>query len=306
MNKPLVTVFCSAYNHEKFVRQMVASIVHQTYGYDNIELIIIDDCSTDSTGIILKKIQKEFNFTFIQNTQNLGVVKNLNRIIKMAHGKYLAGIASDDYWSVTKIEKQVKLLENINQSFAVCHTNANIINENGKFLYIHNRGKNFNGKIMPKILIENGIVAPSVMFRKDVFRSIGFFDENIEFEDRDMWIRIANKYKFAFINEPLIFRRKHSNNLSRNKVVFYKVSMALFEKHKKYNYKYNYVKEYHYALFSAMSNYSTTKAIYHMIKSGKLLFTKHNTFANLIKCILPKKILKSSFISKIKNVLKKW
>ena len=74
-NKPLVSVIVPAYNHELYITQTIESIVNQSYGYENIELIVIDDCSKDNTGIILKEMQKKYLFTLIHNEENIGVVK---------------------------------------------------------------------------------------------------------------------------------------------------------------------------------------------------------------------------------------
>ena len=95
-NSPLVSIIACCYNHEKYVEETLGSIKSQTHG--NIELIIIDDFSTDQS---VKKIsnwieKNKYSCTFIKNTENLGVVKTLNKALKKCNGKYFSIIACDD------------------------------------------------------------------------------------------------------------------------------------------------------------------------------------------------------------------
>lgn len=303
--KPLVTVCCPAYNHEKYIEQTVKSVVNQTYGFENIELIIIDDYSTDNTGRILEKLSRINNFKFIQNKNNKGVVTNLNKMYKLASGKYIAGIGSDDYWDNTKIEKQVAFMESLDSEYMVCHTDAWIIDRFGKKLFIHNSGKDYVGNIMPQILISNGIVAPSVMYRREIFEIVGYHDTTFKFEDRDMWIRIALKFKYANINEPLVYRRYHINNMCRDMNYVYETYSKIFKKHQILFKKYGLIEEYHYTQFYNMSASSITKSLFHLSKSSLLIFRIRTLYA-FSKLFFPNQFVKSKFGLYIKGILKKW
>jgi glycosyltransferase involved in cell wall biosynthesis len=305
--KPLVTVIISAYNHEMFVEQTILSVVNQTYGSENIELIVIDDFSTDGTGTILDELSKKHNFKFIQNEKNKGISKNLNTLIRLANGKYIACCASDDYWGLTKIDEQVSLMETLTDEYAVCHTDAFIVDKNDKILYSHTSGIEYNEVILPKILINNGIVAPSAMYRKEVFSVVGHFDETLPFEDREMWIRISINYKFAHITKKLVYRRQHETNLSRNpnKDLWYFTFSSIFLKYKMYYEKYGLVKDYHYLVFVHLSASDFNKSMNHLLKSGTSIFKK-NTFYAIFKLFTPKYILNLGLEDRLKKYFNKW
>jgi alpha-1,3-rhamnosyltransferase len=303
--KPLVTVIVPSYNHEDFIEQTIESIVNQTYGFINVELIVIDDCSKDNTAKILQKLRKKYEFSFFENEVNLGVVKNLNSLLRIAKGKYIATCASDDYWSVDKLEEQVKVMESLSDEFAVCHTDAFIIDKNNKFLFFHDRGNAFQGTIMPKILIQNAIVAPSTLIRRKVFSDVGDFDEDISFEDREMWIRIALKYKFVHIDKPLVYRRQHLNNLSRDMSQWYQSYNAIFEKYYKYYKYYNLIKEYHHIMFTHLSGSNFQLSFTHMLKSKDFFFRKSSIRA-IFKIFIPSQLFKSNIGLKFKSYIKSW
>ena len=127
MEKPLVSILMPAYNHAKYIRYAIDSAVNQTY--ENIEIIVSDNGSNDGTAEIIKsysdsRIRKHF---FLTNT---GPANNGNYCYNMAKGKYLAYLFTDDFWDLTKIEKQVAVLEN-NKDLGACFTHASLINSEG-------------------------------------------------------------------------------------------------------------------------------------------------------------------------------
>jgi len=306
-SKPLVTVTISAYNHERFVEKTILSIVNQTYGFENIELLVIDDCSQDNTGKILYDLSQKYSFTFIQNAVNRGAVPNKNTLLQMAKGKYVSGCGSDDYWHPEKIEKQVALMETLSDDYAICHTKAYIIDPDENFLFYQDRGIEFQETIMPKILIDNGIVAPSALFRRKIYDEIGLHDPNLVFEDRDMWIRIGLNYKVKYIDEPLVYRRHHPNNLSRNMKSNYEVYTGIFQKYRSYFEQYNLVDKYHYILFTHMSGSSVKLSFKHLMKirNIKIIF-QMATLRAFFKYLIPKSLLFSNFGLKIKRKIKSW
>jgi alpha-1,3-rhamnosyltransferase len=307
MNKPLVSVIISSYNHQDYIEKTISSIVNQSYGFENIQLIVIDDCSTDNTAEKLKNLASINNFEFTINSKNKGICFNFNTLISKSIGKYVAICSSDDFWELNKIEKQVKLLESLNEEYAICHTDAIIIDENENQLFVHNQGKYYTENVMPIVLMSTGIIAPSVIIRKKVFNLIGEFDINMPFEDRDLWIRLGIHYKFAYIPESLVYRRVHKTNLGKNpnKMPGYKTYTMLFEKHYEYYKKYKLTEEFNFFLFNHMSTFSFKLSVKHMLKSGKALL-KIRTFYALIKLFTPKFIFDKGLENKIKLIFNKW
>ena len=117
-NMPLVSIIVPSYNHARYVTQCIDSIMQQTY--KNFELIVIDDGSKDNSKEVLTTLQAKYKFTLVFQ-DNHGVAYTLNRGIKeFAKGKYLTFCASDDYWTLDKLQKQVQFMEN-NQFYPMCY-----------------------------------------------------------------------------------------------------------------------------------------------------------------------------------------
>lgn len=215
MSFPLVTLRISAYNHEKYIKQAVLSLINQTY--KNTEIIVIDDGSQDKTPEILQLLADEYKFTFIQQ-ENKGLIKTLNRIIGMANGKYIAGCASDDFMPLDKIEKQVNFLES-NDTFAVCGGNSVNVDNNGK-PFIVNMPEDKTYRVIEfkdVFLHDKSIPAGTAMIRKSVIDEVGGYSTEFPIEDQYLWLKITSKgYKIARLNTVLQYYRQHDNNISNN------------------------------------------------------------------------------------------
>ena len=256
MNKPLVTIITPCYNHEKYLEDYFQSILNQTY--DNIEIILIDDASKDNSKDIIKRYKSELKkrfvkFSFVDRKKNVGLVKNCNLGLELSKGKYIMMFASDDIMFPKKVEKNVEFLENneygmvysdgykVQENFSYCDRN----DFDNKLLdsLVKNKNKH-SGFIANKLLEKNFIPAPTVMLKRNVFDKIGKYDESLSFEDYEMWLRVAEKYKIGFINEPLVFYRRSDYSLtgSLNKLQKYKNLKSMektINKHfnsEKYNY----------------------------------------------------------------------
>lgn len=226
MDKPLVSIITPCYNHEKYLDDYFKSILNQTY--DNIELIIIDDASKDGSQKVIRSYENELknrfvNFKFIDHKKNIGLVKNCNLGLELSKGKYIAIFASDDIMLKNRIEINVKFLEDndykmaysdgykVKENFSYCDIN----NFDNKFLDFLVKEKNqYSGFIANKLLENNFIPAPTVMLKREVFDKVGAYDERLSFEDYEMWLRIAEKYKIGFIDRSLVFYRQSDYSLS--------------------------------------------------------------------------------------------
>jgi glycosyltransferase involved in cell wall biosynthesis len=227
---PLVSIVAINYNNSKYLLETLNSIDQQTY--KNIELIIVDDCSTDDS---IKKIEHwllSFNkpFQFIKHTENLGICKTINDGYKIAKGKYISSIATDDIMLPQKTEIQVQLLENTDDRVGMIFSDAYLIDENsnpleGKFIekYKSNLFHINSRNVYEDLLKGNFIPAMSIMIKKKVLLEVGYFDENLNYEDYDMWLRIAEKYKIHFSEYISVKYRIHKSSftqvLSRDKWV---------------------------------------------------------------------------------------
>jgi len=234
MEKPLVSVIVPAYNHERFICECINSIRNQTY--KKIQLVVIDDASTDSTAYLIKELANKFNFQFHINDKNQGHVKVINYALKtLVKGKYLCILASDDYFPLDKLEQQVEIMEN-DQNIAVCSGNAVCIDENSrpilpvsKSLFFDERQISFE-----ELLMGNTIPALTCMIRKDIYDKIGYYNEEIITEDWYCWLRILNEGgKIFHFNKIWGYYRVLQTSLSkRNDERLYQAQLKVIEEYK--------------------------------------------------------------------------
>ena len=209
---PLVTIIVPCYNHENYIVECIESLVHQTY--PNIELIVLDDGSSDNSAMILKELSQKYNFYF-DDQQNIGLSRTLNKAISLSSGDYISVCASDDKYALDKTAKQVTYLQK-NPKFASCFTNKIIFDDKGNER-IEDSGKRKSGWIFKELLMDTfSIPAPSHMIRREVFNTIGLYDESLKVEDWDMWLRMSKKYQLGFLDQPLIYYRVHDTNTHGN------------------------------------------------------------------------------------------
>jgi glycosyltransferase involved in cell wall biosynthesis len=209
---PLVSVVVPCYNHEKYVEECILSIVNQTY--KNIELIVIDDGSKDNSVEIIKKLSDKFGFYF-EAQKNMGLTATLNKSIPITKGKYICFLASDDYWPLDKIEKQIQVMER-NSNVAVAYGIQQDVSINGQLGRI-TKANYKSGNIFKELLTwEFAIPALTAMIRKEVFEDVGSYDEALPIEDFYMWLKIADKYRFEFIDSILGYYRIVPGSLSKN------------------------------------------------------------------------------------------
>ncbi len=223
--KNLVTVGVALYNHENYIVQCLESIVKQTYS--NVELIVIDDGSPDSSYEVAKNYleSQEYNSNFIIHTRaNKGMCNTLNEIAKLSSGEYISFIGSDDYWSLNKIEEQVHFLKN-NPNYALVHSNSIKVDENDNQIgTLDMSGKKNSGDLFESIVHgKGGINTPSHLYRTFVYDTIGYYDPILKFEDTDFWLRLTRNFQVGYINKNHSYYRWHGENLSdsKNKLKFY-------------------------------------------------------------------------------------
>jgi len=214
--KPLVSVTVSAYNHEKWVTKAIESIVNQTYGFENIQLIVMDDFSSDNTGQILKELSDRYGFCFEQNVENKGIAQNKNKLIGLCKGKYICGCASDDYWELNRLEKQVQFLET-NSQYGMEYSLVKWVDEQNNILPTKRTKRLASGNIFINLLYGNFIPAGAVLIRREVYDKVGLYDETLIVEDHYMWLKIAYKYQIGFLDVYVAYYRKHPYNMDSKK-----------------------------------------------------------------------------------------
>lgn len=129
LNNPLVTIICTCYNHEKYVADALNSVTGQSY--QNIQLIITDDCSTDNSGATINNWLKTHpNILFLQNKKNIGNTKTFNNAYKHAKGEYIVDLAADDILLEYCIDKQIETFQKTPyKNLGIVYANINLVDE---------------------------------------------------------------------------------------------------------------------------------------------------------------------------------
>jgi glycosyltransferase involved in cell wall biosynthesis len=226
-NEPLVTISTPCYNHEKYLPDYFDSIITQTY--ENIELIIIDDASQDNSQKVIEKylpkLKKRFTrVRYIPRNKNVGLVRNCNEGLDLAQGKYIIGFASDDIMLPTRVEENVKFLEE-HKDYDMVYSDGYRFNVDidiktinfNNLVCFSDRQKLDSDNIMNQLLIGCFIDAPTACIRKNCFNIVGRYDENYYFEDYDMFLKIAEQCKIGYLNKKLVLYRIHSKSMSHDK-----------------------------------------------------------------------------------------
>jgi len=209
-SKAQVSVIIPTYNRGWILREAVDSVLAQDF--DDFELIVVDDGSTDNTRQILEDYGNEL-IIIAQN--NRGASAARNRGIAEAGASLIAFLDSDDLWQPHKLSRQVEFF-NANPEALICQTEEIWI-RNGVRVNPKKRHHKFSGMIFEPSLALCLVSPSAVMIRKKLFDTVGLFDESLlACEDYDLWLRISCRYPVHLIEDPLIIKRGgHQDQLSK-------------------------------------------------------------------------------------------
>lgn len=198
MNQKLVSVLIPTYNVEKFIDQAIYSIINQTY--KNLEIIIVDDSSKDSTYQKLEKLQKkDKRIRLFKNGKNLKICKTLNRAFNYSRGQYIVRMDGDDICELDRIEKQVKYLEE-NKEIHLVGMSVKGIDEENREISKNKYCKNFN--ILKQMLKYGTPVLHIWAARREVYESLQGYREIPYVEDYDFLLRmLTSGYKFTNLED---------------------------------------------------------------------------------------------------------
>jgi glycosyltransferase involved in cell wall biosynthesis len=207
---PKVSVVITVYNSMPYLPETVESVLRQTF--DDFEVLIIDDGSTDQTLEWVSQLNHPNVNVITQENQGVSVARNTG--IHNSKGTYVAFLDGDDLWEPTKLEKQVILLDQ-NPDIGLVHTWLAPINEQGQPTGRVMTCK-ADGNVWERMIESNMVACSAAVVRRSCFEAVGVFDADLRFaEDWDMWIRVADRYSFAVVKEPLVQYRLHANSKSK-------------------------------------------------------------------------------------------
>lgn len=211
---PFVSVIMPVYNTSyEYLKIAIQSILHQTY--QNLELIIVDDCSQTDIFNYVSTNFKDDRIHFIRNNKHIGLGASHARNIGLAHahGKYIAVLDSDDYAYPDRLEKQVDYLEK-HEDIGILGTKYNQMPDN----YIYDKTGSDSYLKAFCLLINPPFGHSTVMMRKSLLDKTGIrYEPNVICDDFRLWLDLIDKTHFSNLNEVLVDYRRHIDNISHEK-----------------------------------------------------------------------------------------
>lgn len=210
MKQPMVSVIMPVYNGAAFIKEAIESVFAQEVP---LELIIIDDGSSDGTDQVVAAYCDRENVYYLKNEKNMGAAGSRNRGMRMAKGQYIAFLDADDWWEKGKLSAQLKALEKTGD--VLCSTGRELMKPDGtstgKYIPVKER------LTYQELLKHNSINCSSVMIEREVALEFPM-DHDDSHEDYLMWLRVLKKYGTAVgIDRPYLKYRLSEGGKSRNK-----------------------------------------------------------------------------------------
>ena len=212
MAAPKVSVVMSVFNGERFLREAVDSILGQSF--NDFEFIIVNDGSTDSTGELLSKYTTaDSRVVLVQNKQNIGLTRSLNKGLRLAQGEFIARQDADDVSMAARLATQVEYLDN--------HPKIGLAGVLGFAIDARNRVTNAlslptqDAEIRWALLFGNAFVHSGVMFRRRLVSEAGYYNTNLRYaQDYDYWTRFSEKCEVGNITQRLVCWRLTSRSVT--------------------------------------------------------------------------------------------
>lgn len=244
--QPLVSIICLCYNHAPYIREAVLSTINQSY--QNIETIIVDDCSTDNSADIITGLAIEYpRLKVLLLSTNHGNTTAFNKGLALSSGEFVIDLATDDVLLPNRVIEGVEAFKSATADTGVNFTNAAIIDKNSKFLKhfyaVDSEGlaieKPNEGDIYEELIQKFFICPPTMMFKRSLLDTLSGYDETLAYEDFDFWIRSSRIAKYSYTDKVLVNRRKlkgsHSHNQYKWRSTQMESTFRVCEKIKKLN-----------------------------------------------------------------------
>jgi glycosyltransferase involved in cell wall biosynthesis len=212
---PKVSVYIPIYNYGRFLAEAIQSVLDQTF--QDWELIVVDDGSTDNTREVVDAFQDpRIHYIYQENQGNPAARNTALRLVK---GEYVACLDADDVWFPEKLEKQVAQLDSLPPTVGLVYGDVYLFsNDDGSIIGRFLQGRTPpRGRVFRELLDIDGwfISDTASLIRREVFDRVGLYDPSVlTYEDWMMWVRIASVYEVEAMDEPLARCRRHSSNLS--------------------------------------------------------------------------------------------
>lgn len=218
---PLVTIVALCYNHAGFLREALNSIQEQTY--PNLEVLLVDNASTDGSLAILREYaHANPAWQLLSQPRNMGLCAAFNLAYRQSKGEFLLDFSTDDVLLPQRIAAQVTAFQQLPATCGVVYSDAELIDENSRhvrFHYRRNAGvlhpRPASGYVFSEILRRYFISTPTMLMRRATLDALGGYDETLYYEDFDFWVRASRNWEFHFLDEVTTRKRVHPQAMSR-------------------------------------------------------------------------------------------
>lgn len=220
MNSPLVSIICLCHNQASYVEEALQSVLNQTH--ESIELIVVDDASTDgSQAVILNFLIEHPKVKFIKTEKNVGNCAAFNQGWRGSAGDFIIDLAADDILLPERVEIGLKRLEETKSG--IHFSDSDLIDVGGGILGRHN--ERFTDSIpegdLYARLVSSYLICPTtMMFRREVIEALDGYDETLAYEDFDFWVRSAREFNYAYSNQVLAKKRMLKNSHATSQTNF--------------------------------------------------------------------------------------
>lgn len=210
---PKVSIALLSWNHKDFIEDAIRSIAQQSF--KDFEIVYLDNISSDNTYECAVNAFEKYNLKYIsfKNTRPEGASDNLNFLISKSKGKYITILSGDDWWDVNNLQKKVEYYD-AHPDIGLLYSGGYMYYDDTKKYELVDTSHFRRGDVYNELVKTNFVFGIGNFVKKSVYEELGVYDSASPIEDWDMWIRIASKYKVDFIDEPLVYYRRHSSSIS--------------------------------------------------------------------------------------------
>lgn len=221
--QPLVSIICLCHNQGKYVAEAIESAWLQEH--ENIELIVVDDASSDNSKQEIAGKIAGTDTTFISLDENVGNCKAFNMGLKKSAGVFIIDLAADDYLLPNRVSEGLKFFS---EGIGVNFTDAMLLDEDDNYIGTHFKrsesGKLLDiipeGNIYSELIQRHFISAPTMMIKREVLEQLGGYDEYLSYEDFDFWIRSSRNWNYSFVDQVLVKKRLLAGSHSSKQFAF--------------------------------------------------------------------------------------
>ncbi len=224
-SNPLVTLYVPCRNYGKYLSKCINSVINQVY--ENWELIIINEGSSDNTSELALKYKKKYpnKIKFIDNKNPIGLQKLANKVLSMANGKYMMRLDADDWLDESAIFLMVNKLE-VTKNAGLVYGNYYYTDEEGKILDVEFKNRLSNEDIASQLPPHGACT----LFRTRSLKNVGGYSEKVNAQDGwDLWYKLADRIGAVNIQVPIFYYRQHGGSMSRDNTRLLKARSKIFE-----------------------------------------------------------------------------